>query len=40
MEMKIGLKSQLVWEIGGKITVFDWGDGSETTLGQVNERLE
>ena len=26
-ETKIGLKNQRVWEIRGKITVFDWGEG-------------
>jgi len=25
-ETKIGLKNWIVWEIGGKITVFDWGE--------------
>lgn len=37
---KIGLKNQLVCKTGGKITVFDWGEGSETTFGWFDGRLE
>lgn len=31
-EMKIGLKDQVVREIGGKMTMFDWGDGAFGSL--------
>jgi len=28
-ETKIGSKNLIVWEIEGKITVFDWGEGND-----------